>query len=279
MSTGNGNGDNRPPRNTPNLGLPVPGDAGAADEVQVIGDLADKLDALYAELLFQPGDIKASAAAAPTAGWLLCDGTAYSRAQYADLFAAIGTAFGAGDGTSTFNVPDLRGRFPQGEATPKNLGTKGGEASHILTQAEMPFHGHGSVTGTDSPDHAHYTSAWTGGHNTDHQHEGWTDYGFSSDRSLASHGAGQNIYSWSAAAGNDAGRYWPSVNAVGWSPVYGNHQHHFWTGGSNTDHAHALNAWSGGASVRHSHAITPEGGGAAHNNLPPFQSVNYFVKT
>jgi microcystin-dependent protein len=37
--------------------------------------------------------------------------------------------------------------------------------------------------------------------------------------------------------------------------------------------------WSGGASARHAHGINAEGGGAAHNNLPPFQSVNYFVKT
>ena len=50
---------------------------------------------------------------APT-GWLTCDGTAVSRTTYSDLFTAIGTTWGSGDGTSTFNVPDLRGAFLRG---------------------------------------------------------------------------------------------------------------------------------------------------------------------
>lgn len=52
-----------------------------------------------------------SAAATPAAGWLKCDGSAVSRTTYAALFAAIGTTYGAGDGATTFNVPDLRGEF------------------------------------------------------------------------------------------------------------------------------------------------------------------------
>jgi len=50
---------------------------------------------------------------APT-GWLLCDGTAVSRTTYASLFAVIGTTFGTGDDSTTFNVPDFRGRVPAG---------------------------------------------------------------------------------------------------------------------------------------------------------------------
>jgi microcystin-dependent protein len=52
-------------------------------------------------------------ATAPT-GWLLCDGSTKSRTDYADLFAAIGTAHGSGDGSTTFHLPDLRGRFLRG---------------------------------------------------------------------------------------------------------------------------------------------------------------------
>jgi phage-related tail fiber protein len=52
-------------------------------------------------------------AAAPP-GWLLCVGSAVSRTTYASLFAAIGTAFGSGDGSTTFNLPDLRGQFLRG---------------------------------------------------------------------------------------------------------------------------------------------------------------------
>ncbi|MBR2299529.1 MAG: tail fiber protein [Alphaproteobacteria bacterium] len=60
------------------------------------------------------GDIKASVQTANHGCWLLCDGQAVSRSDYADLFALIGTNFGAGDGVSTFNVPDYRGKFLRG---------------------------------------------------------------------------------------------------------------------------------------------------------------------
>lgn len=60
------------------------------------------------------GTIVATARSTAPSGWLLCDGSAVSRATYADLFTAIGTTFGEGDGTTTFNLPDLRGRFLRG---------------------------------------------------------------------------------------------------------------------------------------------------------------------
>ena len=51
------------------------------------------------------------------AGWLLCDGSAVSRTDYAKLFSAIGTTWGAGDGSTTFNLPNSIGRFAEGAAT------------------------------------------------------------------------------------------------------------------------------------------------------------------
>jgi hypothetical protein len=72
------------------------------------------------------------AAAAPT-GWLLCDGSAVSRATYAALFAVVGEVYGAGDGSTTFNLPDLRQRFPLGKAasgTGNALGATGGAIDH-----------------------------------------------------------------------------------------------------------------------------------------------------
>lgn len=60
------------------------------------------------------GTVLPFAGSAAPSGWLLCYGQAVSRATYANLFAAIGTAFGVGDGSTTFNVPDLRGRVPAG---------------------------------------------------------------------------------------------------------------------------------------------------------------------
>ena len=78
---------------------------------------------------FKIGDIKASVKNANHDNWFLCNGQAISRVTYADLFALIGTKFGTGDGTSTFNLPDYRGKFLRG------LG--GDSASDIYkTQAE-----------------------------------------------------------------------------------------------------------------------------------------------
>lgn len=85
-------------------------------------------------------------AAAPSADWLLCDGTSYLRSAQAALFAVIGTAFGAVDGTH-FNVPDFRGRVPIGAGTGTGLtarvlaGQVGAETV-ALSIAEMPSHGH-----------------------------------------------------------------------------------------------------------------------------------------
>jgi microcystin-dependent protein len=56
---------------------------------------------------------------APT-GWSICDGSAISRTTFSDLFSVIGTAYGIGDGSTTFNLPDIRGRIPVGTATSSN---------------------------------------------------------------------------------------------------------------------------------------------------------------
>lgn len=71
-------------------------------------------------------------AAAPT-GWILCDGSAVSRTTYATLYSQIGVVYGAGDGSTTFNLPDLRQRFPLGKAasgTGVDLGSTGGTIDH-----------------------------------------------------------------------------------------------------------------------------------------------------
>ena len=99
--------------------------------------------------------------------WLLCDGKAISRTTYATLFALVSTTWGVGDGSTTFNLPDFRGRVPLGgnnaslpnakNATyaTRNLAATGGEETHVLTTAELPVHTH---TLTD-PGHFHASNS------------------------------------------------------------------------------------------------------------------------
>ena len=109
------------------------------------------------------------AAAAPT-NWLLCDGSAVNRTTYADLYSAIGTTYGSGDGSSTFNVPNVQGKFPigydggssyalgaTGGATTDTPTLSGTNAGTTLTSAQIPAHQHGTpLTGWPS-------GTWTGG--------------------------------------------------------------------------------------------------------------------
>ncbi len=77
-------------------------------------------------------------------GWLLCDGSAVSRTTYSALFAVIGTTWGVGDGSTTFNLPDAQGRVPAGVGGSgiTAVGDTGGEQTHTLTITEMPNHRH-----------------------------------------------------------------------------------------------------------------------------------------
>jgi microcystin-dependent protein len=69
-----------------------------------------------ASALLPAGTIAGFGGATAPSGWLVCDGSAISRSVYSLLFDAIGTLYGTGDGSTTFNVPDLRGRIPAGYA-------------------------------------------------------------------------------------------------------------------------------------------------------------------
>jgi microcystin-dependent protein len=104
--------------------------------------------------------------AAPT-GWLLCNGAAVSRVTYAALFAVIGTAFGSGDGSTTFRLPDTRGRFLRGVDSgvgldpdraarfASNTGGNTGDAVGTVQATATKLPTTPFVTGTDSVDHTH----------------------------------------------------------------------------------------------------------------------------
>src|SRR5690242_6996451 len=77
----------------------------------------------------------------PPKGWALCDGQLLPINQNQALFSLLGTTYG-GDGRVNFGLPDLRGRAPVHEGSGVTLGERGGQASHTLTLAELPQHGH-----------------------------------------------------------------------------------------------------------------------------------------
>jgi microcystin-dependent protein len=110
------------------------------------------------------GEITLWTTSTPPTGWLLCDGSEVDRTTYATLFGVVGTTFGVGDGSTTFNLPNYTDRLPVGKSGSKPIGGTGGiheldfthdhggaTGSHTLTQSEMPVHSHG-VT---DPGHTH----------------------------------------------------------------------------------------------------------------------------
>jgi microcystin-dependent protein len=104
------------------------------------------VDGVPGSLATPAGTISLWASDVAPANWMICDGSAISRTQYASLFAAIGTSYGAGDGVNTFNLPNLKGQTPIGKDAAQTefaaLNQKGGEKKHLLTAAEMPSHTH-----------------------------------------------------------------------------------------------------------------------------------------
>ena len=124
------------------------------------------------------GTVSDFAGLSAPSGWLMCYGQAISRTTYANLFSIIGTTFGAGNGSTTFNVPDLRGRVIAGQddmgGTSANrltgsvtgsidgdvFGSTGGQEAHTLILTEIPSHNHnfndpGHNHGVYDPGHSH----------------------------------------------------------------------------------------------------------------------------
>jgi microcystin-dependent protein len=174
------------------------------------------------------------------AGWLFCDGQEVSRTEYAKLFAVIGTIYGAGDGSTTFNLPNLKGRVlvhrDNADTDFDTLGKIGGAKTHILTVDEIPSHSHsisddGSHNHTISSDgdHIHSIQCCTSTScisSISHKGEGW-------DRSASTKPAGAHNHG--GATGNN-----------------GIHNHGGATGNT--------------------------GSGQAHNNLQPYFVINYIIR-
>jgi microcystin-dependent protein len=118
----------------------------------------------YVDAVLPAGMVVPFAGTVAPAGWLLCQGQAVSRSTYSALFGVISTAYGVGDGSTTFNLPDMRGRVPvgldSGNAAYDSLSDAGGVASVTLAEANLPLHAH-----TINHDHGAQTTTGGGSHN------------------------------------------------------------------------------------------------------------------
>jgi microcystin-dependent protein len=94
------------------------------------------------------GEIRLWTTATPPTGWLICDGSAISRTTYSTLYGVIGTTYGVGDSSTTFNIPNLKGKIPIGynsaETPFDSLAETGG--AHTLTEAQLASHAHNILT-------------------------------------------------------------------------------------------------------------------------------------
>lgn len=188
----------------------------------------------------------------PPPGWLWCAGQAVSRARYASLFAAIGTTYGSGDGSLTFNVPDLRGRTIVGLdnmggtdagrlSSANTLGTTGGAETHTLSTAQLPSHNHdaGSLATSSAGSHSHTDSGHT--------------HGSPDGSSFVTASGGTVIPATGIYNANNS----PGANtATGYASLQ-----------SNGAHTHPMSGSTGSA-----------GSGSSVNHMPPFASVHWIIR-
>lgn len=259
-------------QNTPNYGFPYPQLADSADVPRDIGALADAVDSKLRVVELAGidrvpiGAMMMWATANAPVGWAMCDGLAKNRVgnsadgnNYSALFSVIGAAYGAPDG-ATFNLPNLKSRFPLGAGqdtglSNRVLATKSaatgaqatlGEETHkaLATESGVPIHAHGNsfavvnqaAFGTDNAGtHAHYLNPRTQQYNS---------------------GAGTALNFASGA--NGFYRTEHTTDAAG-------------------DHAHGIPAHGHGMSG----GVTNNAAAAAidpHNNMPPFLVINFIIR-
>ena len=142
------------------------GDLSGFKEIAKLGNVGAVSDAA-SPFLAPVGAMNAYAGSSAPSGWLLCNGAAVSRSTYSALFSVVSTAYGAGDGSTTFNVPDLRGRVPFGLNSANSDVDDLSDNDGIVTLANRrPRHAHSASTSVAAHDlnHGHGASVSDPGH-------------------------------------------------------------------------------------------------------------------
>ena len=140
---------------TSDITLTLPNSDGNANDV-LQSDGSGNLSFTALPQAVPTGSVHVMATTTAPSGYLKCNGAAVSRTTYADLFAIIGTTWGEGDGSSTFNVPDLRGEFVRGWDNGK--GTDSGRSFASSQSSQNAQHNHTATTTITDPGHKHTTS-------------------------------------------------------------------------------------------------------------------------
>ena len=185
------------------------------------------------------------------AGYLPCDGSAVDRTTYASLFTAIGTTYGAGDGSTTFNVPDISGRVVIGVSGAHAMASTGGTETVTLQTANLPAHGH-SV-----PKHGHANT-------------------IAAKTPQLAHTITQPVFKYNSpnSAGNSAGSSKTTCKTASTQTA---------SRGTNLAvTAHAATACTMSGSVTNKPAFNSDstsGGGSAHSNMQPYIAINYIIST
>lgn len=208
---------------------------------------------MYAAPVTQSTSVGVVTTTAPS-GWLLANGDAVSRTTYSSLFSAIGTTYGTGNGSTTFNLPDLRGRLPMGVGTGVGLNASGtgvtsgsamtaralgawlGEETHLLTTSELASHTHANTVGSS----AGGSNQITGGMSANENHTHYLDM----------------------SGYNGSGNY----TAVGLNgPQFPSNGQ---TKSTNLAHTHNIGINN-----------VAEGGNSRHSIIPPVLVMNFIIKT
>ncbi len=202
------------------------------------------------------GTVVMHGAGTAPSGWLACDGSAVSRTTYADLFASIGTRYGSGDGSTTFNLPGTASLVPVGIAVSGSAGgtTVSGSSSlnALALDNQNADHSHTITVANANANHSHTITVANA--NANHSHSWSANFNTTNQNASHTHGYQKTNNSNVAANTNNQSA---------------SHSHNFNSGTVNTNAAnagHSHNANSANANANHSHNANAGNQSASHNH-------------